>query len=46
MTTFKGRAIHDHCILSICIFSCHHFGFVGRMLALILLVPGHCFDFS
>ena len=44
MTTFKGRAIHQHCILSICIFSFHHFGFVGRMLALIVLVPSHCFD--
>ena len=46
MTTFKGRGIHDHCILSICIFSFHHFGFVGRMLALIVLVPGHFFDFT
>ena len=46
MTTFKERAIHDHCILSICIFSFYHFGLVGRMLALNVLVPGHCFDFT
>ena len=46
MTTFKGRAIHHHCILSNCIFSSPHFGFVGRMLALSVLVPGHCFDFT
>ena len=46
VTTFKGRAIHDHCILYICIFSFHHFGFVVKMLALIVLVPGHCFDFT
>ena len=38
MTTFKGRAIHDHCILYICIFSFHHFGFVVKMLALIVLM--------
>ena len=46
MTTFKGRAIHDHCILYICILSFHHFGFVVKMLAVIVLVPGHCFDFT
>ena len=46
MTTFKGRAIYQQCILSTCQFSFHHFGFVGRMLALIVLVPGHCFEFT
>ena len=46
VTTFKRRAIHHHCILSICISSFPHFGFVGRMLALIVLVPGDCFDFT
>ena len=46
VTTFKGRAIHHHGILSICIFSFQHFGFVGRMLALIVLVPDHFFDFT
>ena len=46
MTIFKGRAIPQHCILSICTFSFHHFGFVGGMLALIILVPSHCFDFT
>ena len=46
MTTFKGRAIRHHCKLSICIFSFTHFGFEGRMLALIVLVPGHCVDFT
>ena len=46
MTTFKGRAIHQHCILSICIFSFHIFGFVGKMLGLIVLAPSHCFDFT
>ena len=40
------KVIHHQCILSICIFSFPHFGFVGKMLALIVLVPGHCFDFT
>ena len=38
--------LHHHCILSICIFSFPHFDFVGRMLALIVLVSGHCYDFT
>ena len=33
------------CVLSICIFS-PHFDFVGRILALIVLVSGHCYDFT
>ena len=24
----------------------YHFGFVVKMLAVIVLVPGHCFDFT
>ena len=46
VTTFKGRAFHHYCILATCLFSFSHFGFVGRMLALTELVPGHCFDFT
>ena len=46
MTNFKGRAIRHHCILYISIFNFYHFGFVGRMLARIVLVPGHNFDFT
>ena len=39
MTSFEGRAIHRHGVLSICIFSFPHCWFVGRMLTLIELVP-------
>ena len=46
---FLGKSstvLHHHYILSIWIFSFPHFGFVGRLLALSVLVPGHCFDFT
>ena len=38
--------LHHHCILSIGIFSFPHCDFVGRVLALIVLVSGHCYDFT
>ena len=44
--SYGTSPIYHHCILSICIFSFPHFEFVGRMLSLIVLVPGHCFDFT
>ena len=38
--------LHHHCLLSICIFSFTNFDLVGRMLALIVLVSGHNYDFT
>ena len=47
MATFWERAAHSFSLLCLFVaFVVSHFGFEGRLLLLIALVPGHCLPFN